>query len=182
MTIRDDGNSRDERFKSYYQKYYRRVVRFYVRAFRFDEHDAEELAQESFMKFYEAMDEYRGDAEWAFIETIARNVGLNKIRSGLTLKRNVKTVPLDDPDIGNRVSTPAPQLDRITRKQMYAAMAELPSGQRECLRPWLDGSSYDEIARALRISQDAVKSRIRDAKRSLRARLGDGVGLPEDDE
>ncbi|HJQ39140.1 MAG TPA: sigma factor, partial [Thermoanaerobaculia bacterium] len=89
---------RDERFKTLYQKYYRRVVRFYVRAFRFAEEDAEELAQEAFLRFYEAMDEYRGDAEWAFFESIARNVAFNKIRWGKTQKRNARTVDIDDPE------------------------------------------------------------------------------------
>lgn len=182
MIIRNGGDGRDERFQSYYQRYYRRVVRFYVRAFRFDERDAEELAQDAFLRFYEAMDEYRGDAEWAFFETVARNLALNKIRAGKTLKRNVKPLDLDDPVVGSRAFTPPPQIDAVRKKQMYAAVGELSAGQRACLRPWLRGFSYDEIARAMRISQDAVKSRIRDAKRSLRARLGDDSSLPEDDE
>lgn len=183
MTIRDGGAGRDERFRSFYKKYYLRVVRFYVRAFRFEEEDAKELAQDVFIRFYEAMDEYRGDAEWAFLETIARNLGCNQIRAGKTIKRNMKTVDLDDPDVlkTNEPSTSGGQVDALRRKQMYEAIAQLPNGQRECLRPWLHGFTYDEIARGLHISLDAVKSRIRDAKRTLRARLGDDSILPEDD-
>jgi RNA polymerase sigma factor (sigma-70 family) len=188
MTIRDDRGTRDDRFRAYYQKYYRRIVRFYVTAFRFTEVDAEDLAQEAFARFYEAMDEYRGDAEWAFFETVARNVAYNRIRSTKTLKRNAKTVDLDNPEVFRNEPQAAPVPDyaerqhaELQRKQMYDAIAELPAGQREALRLWLDGFKYDGIARALRISMDAVKSRIRDAKRVLRARLGDGV-LPEDEE
>jgi DNA-directed RNA polymerase specialized sigma24 family protein len=47
---------------------------------------------------------------------------------------------------------------------------------------WLNEFTYDEIAKFLRISVDAVKSRLRDAKKFLRARLGDGNALPEDEE
>jgi len=188
MKTRNTGDHRDERFKSLYQKYYWRVVRFYVRAFRFSEEDAEELAQEAFLRFYEAMDEYRGDAEWAFFETTARNLAYNKIRWGKTQKRNAKTIDLDDPEFARR-EPPAPDPPDYAERQRLAdqhrrlhdAIAELPAGQRECMLLWLDDFRYDEIAKALRISMDAVKSRLRDAKKLLRARLGDDGKLPEDE-
>jgi len=188
MRIRNGGNDREDRFRLLYQKYYWRVVRFYMRAFRFSEEDAEELTQEAFLRFYEAMDEYRGDAEWAFFETIARNLAYNKIRWGKTQKRNAKTVDLDDPELVRR-EPQAPEPPDYAERQQAAdqqrrlrdAVAELPPGQRECVLLWLDDFQYDEIARALRISLDAVKSRLRDAKRLLRARLGDEGKLPEDE-
>jgi DNA-directed RNA polymerase specialized sigma24 family protein len=43
----------------------------------------------------------------------------------------------------------------------------------------LQDYTYDEIAAALRVTVDAVKSRLRDAKKSLRARLGDAEAFPE---
>jgi RNA polymerase sigma-70 factor (ECF subfamily) len=187
MTSPNGGGSRDERFRPLYQRYYWRIVRFYVRAFRFSQEDAEELTQEAFLRFYEAMDEYRGDAEWAFFETIARNVAFNRIRAGKTQKRNAKTVDIDDPDTPMhepRVAEPdyaERQETAQRRRRLYDAIAALPKGQRECLHLWLDDFKYDEIAAALHISMDAVKSRIRDAKRVLRAKLGDDGMLPEDE-
>jgi RNA polymerase sigma-70 factor (ECF subfamily) len=178
---------RDERFKSLYQKYYRRVVRFYVQAFRLAENDAEELAQEAFLRFYEALDEYRGDAEWAFFETIARNVAYNKIRSQKTAKRGAKTVDIDDPNFNQEPAAPegpdyADRQEDARRKQrLHDAIAQLPAGQRQCLQLWLDELKYDEIAKVLRISVDAVKSRLRDARRLLRERLGEGEALPEEE-
>ena len=186
MKIRN--GERDERFKALYQKYYWRVVRFYVRAFRFAEEDAEELAQEAFLRFYEAMGEYRGDAEWAFFESIARNVAYNRIRSGKTQKRNARTIDIDDPELAGN-EPPAPQEPDYAerqeaarrRKRLYDAISELPPGQRECVQLWLDDFKYDEIATVLRMSMDAVKSRLRDAKRQLRARLGDEGPMPEEE-
>src|SRR4051812_27641443 len=87
--------SRHDRFRSLYQKYYWRIVKFYVRSFRLRQEDAEELAQDAFLRFYQAMDEYRGDAEWAFFETIARNVAYNRIRAQNTAKRSGTKVDLD---------------------------------------------------------------------------------------
>jgi len=178
--------TKEERFKFLYQKYYRRVVRFYLQAFRLSEEDAEELAQEAFLRFYEAMDEYRGDAEWAFFETIARNVAFNKIRSQKTKKRSAKLVDLDndhfsklpapgEPDLADR------QHDELQRRRLRDAIAQLPQGQRETIQLWLDQFKYDEIAKVLQVSVDAVKSRLRDAKKTLRDRLGDGTALPEDE-
>ncbi|HUP59653.1 MAG TPA: RNA polymerase sigma factor [Thermoanaerobaculia bacterium] len=181
-------NDDDDRFKTLYQKYYWRMVRYYVRVFRCTQEDAEELTQEAFLRFYEAMDEYRGDAEWAFFETIARNVAYNRIRSMNTQKRNAKTIGIDDPDFTGREPAAAEEPDyaereqsALRRKQVYDAIDELPRGQRECMLLWLDDFRYDEIASALRISMDAVKSRLRDAKKFLRARLGDDGTLPEDE-
>jgi len=189
MRIRNANNDQDERFRALYQKYYWRVVRFFVRAFRFSEEDGEELAQEAFLRFYEAMDEYRGDAEWAFFETIARNVAYNRIRSAKTRKRSGQTIELDDPqNAGNQPYAPEEpdyaerQHAAVQRRQLYDAIAVLPNGQRECVQLWLDDFKYDEIATALRITMDAVKSRLRDAKKQLRSKLGDDSPLPEEEQ
>jgi RNA polymerase sigma-70 factor (ECF subfamily) len=176
-----------ERFKSLYQKYYRRVVRFLVRAFHLSEEDAEDLAQESFLRFFEAMDEYRGEAEWAFLETIARRVAFNKIRSLRSFKRSAMTVDIDDPNNGVEPAAPAApdyadqQEAVMHRKLLSSAIAALPDGQRQCMQLWLDDFTYDQIAMILRVSMDSVKSRLRDAKKALRARLGDEDSLPEDE-
>lgn len=178
--------TKEERFRTLYQKYYRRVVRFYLQAFRLAEEDAEELAQEAFLRFYEAMDEYRGDAEWAFFETIARNVAFNRIRAQKTKKRSAKLVDIDSENV-SRVPAPREpdfadrQHDELQRRQLRQAIAELPQGQRETIQLWLDQFKYEEIAKFLQVSVDAVKSRLRDAKKALRDRLGDGSALPEDE-
>ena len=182
-----NGEDRDERFRRLYQKHYRRVVKYYVRAFRLSEPDAEELAQDAFLRFYKAMDEYRGDAEWAFLESTARNLALNRIRSRSTLKRNATTVDIDDPNVREEPMAAA-EPDYAERQEMaerkrrlHREIAGLSRAQRQCLQARLAGLSYEEIASGLRISMDAVKSRLRDAKKVLRARLGDDHGLPEDE-
>lgn len=187
MAIRDGGKGRDnELFRSLYQKYYRRMIRMYVYAFRLSEEDAEELAQDAFTRFYEAMEDYRGEAEWAFLETIARRVAFNRIRSRGTLMRGAETVDIDDPRAFTEPAAPAEpdyaerQLDDMRRRQLHAAIDQLSPGQRRCLQLSLEGFKYEEIARTLNITLDAVRSRLRDAKRELRTRLGDT--LPEDDE
>lgn len=185
--VNRNGEDRGERFRRLYQKHYRRMVKYYVRAFRLSEPDAEDLAQEAFVRFYEAMDEYRGDAEWGFFQTIATRLALNRIRSNSTRKRNAPTVDIDDPNVREEPVAPvepdyAERQEAADRKRLlHQEIARLSPAQRQCMQPWLAGFTYDEIARALKISVDAVKSRLRDAKKVLRARLGDDHGLPEDE-
>ena len=187
-TMAHDRGGKDDRFRSLYRKYYLRMVRYFVRGFHCPQEDAEELTQEAFLRFYEAIDEYRGDAEWAFLETVARNVAYNRIRAAKTQKRNVHPVDLDDPDVRNHEPSAPPEADyaerehdAMQRSRLYDAIAQLPAGQRLCLQLWLEELQYDEIANTLRTTIDAVKSRLRDAKKLLRARLGDDATLPEDE-
>lgn len=180
---------RSELFRRLYEKYYRRVIRFYVVVFRLSEQDAEELTQEAFLKFYDAMEEYRGEAEWAFLETTARNLGLNRIRSLSTMKRGaIRPIDLDDPAVKRREPAAPPETDLAERqhqelrlKRMRDAIAQLPAGQRQCMQLWLEDRSFKDIAAILRITVDAVKARLRDARRTLRERLGAEGELPEDE-
>lgn len=179
MTIGNGNGGRDELFRSMYEKYYRRIVWFYVRSFHMSEEDAQDLAQDAFVRFYEAIADYRGDAEWAFLEEIARNVAYNKIRATLAKKRHAPMVDLDDPSFRRGPVAPDNPEKALLRKQLYEQIAALPPGQRQSMLLWLEGFEYKEIASALRITMDAVKSRIRDGKKLLKLRLG--VQLPEDD-
>jgi RNA polymerase sigma-70 factor (ECF subfamily) len=188
MTKRNQGGSGgDDLFRTLYQRYYARMLRYFRTVFRVSEEDAQELTQDAFVRFYKALDEYRGEAEWALLETIARNVGFNRVRSQTTIKRGaVRTESLDAVEAAGSVPR-APQQDPVDRMieqerktKLRQAIATLPKGQRRCLQLWLEDFSYDEIARTLRLSLDAVRSRIRDAKRLLREKLGDESTLPEE--
>lgn len=187
--MRHDGTGGDdeELFRTLYERHYGRMRRFFRGVFRVSEAEAQELTQDSFVRFYRAIDEYRGQSEWALLATIARNVGYNHVRSGSTIKRGaVRPESLDQHDLTEGAAE-AEQTDPVDRliaaeriARMRQAIAALPKGQRDCLQLWLDDVSYEEIAGALEISVEAVRSRIRDAKRSLRARLGDESVLPEE--
>jgi RNA polymerase sigma factor (sigma-70 family) len=185
MTIGNGGGSRDARFDAIYRKYFGRVYRYFRRC-RVSDDEAQDLAQDTFRNFYQSMERYRGDSEWGFLETTALNVLRNWVRSRKTNKRNATVVEIDAPDFSNEPAAPEEpdyaqrQEESINRRRLHEAIAELSPGQRQCMKLWLDDLQYEEIAAALRISMDAVKSRLRDAKRILSARLGDK--LREDEE
>ena len=187
MTARKDGGDGNDRFESVYKRHYARMLRFFRQVFRLSEADAKELTQDSFIRFYKRMDEYDGQAEWALLEEIARNVGLNRIRSVSTIKRGrIHPESLDDGEspkdaVDDKQRHPIDTMIETEQlRQLREAIKELPDGQRQCIQLWLEDLSGEEIARVLRISVVAVKSRIRDAKRALREQLGDESALPED--
>jgi len=177
----------DDLFESLYKRYFARMRRYFQRVFRVTDADAQELTQDSFVRFYKAMDEYRGQAEWALLETIARNVGYNRVRAINTVKRgSVRPESLDDGESEKDAVDPLQRhpidtmIDAERLRRLRQALTELPKGQRQCLQLWLEDLSSEQISRVLRISIVAVKSRIRDAKRALRERLGDEHALPEE--
>ena len=181
--------NRDDRFRQLYGRYHNRLARFFVRNFHVAADEADDLVQETFIRFYRAMDEYRGDAEWAFFETVARNVAYNRIRNSQARKRAIVEESLEsstevasipgDPATGEEFKSPE---DRVVEEEvaadvkhrLSAAIQSLPAGMRECLLLWADGFKYDEIAATLRISTDAVRSRLRDARKHLRQQMGGG--------
>ena len=170
----------DERFEAIYRRHYARVWRYY-RTCRVADDEAHDLAQDAFKRFYERIDLFRGQDEaiWPFLEKIALNVFRNWLRAGKTAKRSANIVELDDPEF--TYEPPAPEgpdyADReqaaLRRGRLHQAVAELPKGQKDCLRLWMEGFTLEEIARSLRVTLDAVKSRLRDARKALRERLGD---------
>jgi RNA polymerase sigma-70 factor (ECF subfamily) len=188
------GSGRDKLFAEIFDRHYARMVR-YLRGYNVPVEDARDLAQEVFARFYERIEQYRGDAEWGFLEKIGRRLLCNWWRDRSALKRTAHLVDIDAPEFADAppaTETPdyAERVDAARhRKLLYDAIAALPVGQQQCLHLWLDGFKFKEIAEVLRVTLDAVKSRLRDARRTLIERLGDhaaaselGRILPEDEE
>jgi RNA polymerase sigma factor (sigma-70 family) len=185
MTTRNDSGVSDNEFEEIFRKYYSRVWR-YFRACRASDDEAHDLAQDAFKRFYERRRQLRGEEAWPFLQSIARSVLLNKLRDQKATKRSAKMVEIDDPEV-TELSAPEEldyaerQEQEMRRNSLYQAAAELPEGQRQSLGLWLGGFKYDEIAAVLGITVDAVKSRLRDAKKQLHARLGTETLLEEEE-
>ena len=178
--------TKDARFEVIYRRWYARVWRYY-RACRISDDEAHDLAQDAFKRFYEHMDSVRSEGEWPFLQKVARTVVLNWIRDRKAAKRSAVVIDIDSPDFTKEPAAEE-ELDyagrqelAARRKALHDAISGLSESQRQCLQLWLDGFQYNEIAAALRITMDAVRSRLRDARKVLRSRLG-GAILPEDDE
>ena len=176
----------DVEFRESFNKYYLRVVHYFEREIGVTRDQAEDLAQDVFARLYKASGDWKADASWPFIATVARVVASNQRQAKKTESRLAQVISIDDlrrnreTSLHLQVEPPARADELLLRKRLHDAIAALSQGQRQCLQLWLDGFKYDEIAAALRISNDAVKSRLRDAKAHLRAQLeGDELQPPK---
>ena len=137
--------------------------------------EALELAQEVFIKAWQALPTWQPDAQFhTWLYRIASNAALDVLRR----RKVVRFVPLDD-DYDAPADQPGPEAQLQARqglRRLDAALARLLPEQREIvLLREVEGLSYDELATTLGIDQGTVKSRLSRARVALAA-LYDGTG------
>jgi RNA polymerase sigma-70 factor (ECF subfamily) len=169
------------------------VVAFFVRRYGVTRDDARDLTQEVYLNVHRNIASYRGDAEWAFLEQIAHNVARNRHRARSTEKRGaMQEVQIDEFHEDYFRHEDDDYVERNERErqqaQLHKAIEQLPDSQREAMMLRLAEHSYSEIQETLKLSPDAVKTRLKDARIRLRKMLGPESGvndllaaLPEDE-
>lgn len=153
-------------FDELLSRYKRPVVNFCYRLLG-DAGDADDVAQEVFVRVYQHIREYRPRGKfttWLF--TLARNGCLDRLR----YRKRHPTAPLDAAPEPASVSREAET--REIGEQIAAAVAQLPEEQRVALvLAEYHGLSYAEIAGVMRCSEKSVEARLYRAKQTLRQRL-----------
>ncbi len=138
--------------------------------------DADDIAQETFVRAWQALDRY--DARYSpytWLRTIATRLAVNELEK--RRRRQTEGGERFDVVAETRASTradPAEELDgREAEERVAEALASLPDEYRAALvlRTY-EELSYEEIARELEIPVGTVMSRIHRARRMLRERLG----------
>lgn len=161
-------------------KYQRRLMRLISRLV-YDRVQAEDLVQESFIKVYRGLADFRG--ECAFYTWLYR-IGLNTAKNYLITqaKRNptfnqtrVELGPTlaDAEDIPD-MNTPDSALEnKQLALAIYSAMNSLTLGERTsiCLRE-LEGLSYEEISIIMQCPVGTVRSRIFRAREEIVEQIG----------
>lgn len=135
--------------------------------------DAEDLAQEVFVKIYRSSGSYVPTASFAtFAFTVARNCWIDFIRRS---KRRGTSCEFDETllVVENEYDSPEERLRRQElEREVGAALARLPEKQRQTLiLAEGQGLKYQEIARIMDIPVGTVKSRIFSAIKTLRESL-----------
>jgi len=159
-------------------KYQHRVLKL-VGRFVSNQAEAEDVAQEAFLKAYRALPSFRGEsAFYTWLYRIAINTAKNSLVA--TRRRPVDfDLDLQDPDQYDRharlkeVDTPERVLlTEEIRQVVQGAMEQLPEDLRTAivLRE-LDGLSYEEIAEAMDCPVGTVRSRIFRAREAIDKRL-----------
>lgn len=158
--------------------YWSRVFGKFVRQFG-DRQEAEDLAQDVFLRLYRSRTRYRPRARlatWVFY--IARNVGKNALRRrqrkrmmpiGLALQAEELAGPRTMTDQSAAPHTPLEraELARLVR----GAVAGLTGRQRRAVELQFENQSYAEIASALAMTPKAAKSLLYRARTELRDSL-----------
>jgi RNA polymerase sigma-70 factor (ECF subfamily) len=148
--------------------------------------DADDVAQETFVRAYQALDRY--DARFTFytwLRTIATRVALNEIakrrrrrtEGGESFETAAETVAGETPDPIDTLSAAELQ------GELQVALAGVPPEYRAVLvLRAQDGLSYAEIAAILDIPPGTVMSRLHRARALVRRALGTQGGIEPDRE
>lgn len=159
-------------------KYQHRVLGVIGRFVK-DHHEAQDVAQEAFIKAYRALSNFRGDS--AFYTWIYR-IAINTAKNHLVAKG--RRPPGSDVDVedaefyaGGEIlhETSGPEntlMKDELEQRIYDAIAELPDDLRTALRlREFDGLSYEDIAAVMACPVGTVRSRIFRAREAVDAQV-----------
>lgn len=131
--------------------------------------EAEDVAQEAFVKTYQALDHFDAQRPFApWLYRIVTNTALNWI------KRRRPEAELDE-ELAPSPTTPTPEAQAITAEtsaRLRAAIAELPPNYRAVIElRHFQGLSYHEMSAVLNAPLSDIKSWLFRARRRLRETL-----------
>lgn len=166
-----------EAFDALVRRHQHRLVN-YLKAMLGSESDAEDVAQEAFVRAYRGLRQFRGQSAF---KTWLFQIATNAARTHLTRRAGRREVPA--PAFADAEQADVPALDPasgedleatvVLRDRLDRALAKLPGEQREAvvLRD-VEGFDYREIAQLLDVPMGTVESRIFRGRQRLKALLG----------
>ena len=166
-----DGNRQafTELMRRYQQRVYwtaRRIVGTHE--------DADDVAQETFVKAYLGLGDFRGDASFfTWLYKIAVNLSLNALR-----KKQVVTYLRESELISRflaRSEDPSEEVERKeTQSRLDRAVAVLPEKQKAVfVLRFFDGLSYEEIADVMKTSVGGLKANYHHALKKIKQSMSD---------
>jgi len=134
--------------------------------------EAEEVAQETFLRAWRSLASFRGEAS---LRTWLLRIAINVSRSAVARHRATEALDeLPEPESLDPAPDRTADLDRA-RRAVRAAVAKLPPRQREvvALKIFSD-MTYGDVATAMDLTTGAVKAHLHQAVVNLRRLMGDG--------
>ena len=160
-------------------KYQRKIMRLLSRMIR-DQAEVEDVAQESFIKAYRALPQFRGES--AFYTWLYR-IAINTARNWLAQNKRRPSAPsayeseegetFNETDNLTDSSNPESEMaSRQIAETVNKAMNDLPEELRNAIvMREIDGMSYEDIAQSMNCPIGTVRSRIFRAREAIATRL-----------
>jgi RNA polymerase sigma-70 factor (ECF subfamily) len=171
--INEVRNGNRQAFTDLMRRYQQRVY-WTARRIVGDHEEADDIAQETFVKAYLALGDFRGDSSFfTWLYRIAVNLSLNVVRKKQVLGY------LRQSEIINRILPAAddPHKDlefAETQTRLEKAIARLPEKQRAVfIMRYYDEMSYEEISRVLKTSVGGLKANYFHALRKVQGDMND---------
>ena len=143
-----------------------------------DRAEAEDMAQEIFLKAYRGLKRFKGASRFStWLYAIASHQCLNQVEARRRRPHSHERAEDDPPAAVDRLADQAPHADVLLERMEFARIvqAELANLTAEhriilVLRD-IQGLAYEEIAEMLRLELGTVRSRLHRARMEMRARL-----------
>ncbi len=156
-----DPENRQKGFEQLIKKYQQKIY-WHIRKMVIDHDDADDVVQETFIKVWQGLQNFRGDAQlYTWIYRIATNESLNFLQK----KRRQNHVPLENDDsldllntLENSISQNYVSGDEIQLK-LQKALLQLPDKQRLVFNmKYYEDMKYEDIAEITGTSVGALKA------------------------
>jgi RNA polymerase sigma-70 factor, ECF subfamily len=167
--VRQIRSGDDNAFDELMRRYEHPVVNFVYRILGNVE-DADDVAQEVFVRVYQNLDTYRPETKFStWLFALARNAAIDRVR---WRERHPTESIESGPELTTSSTSSHDAETREVGEQIAAAVAKLPEDQRTALvLAEYHGLSYAEIAGVMHCSEKSVESRLYRAKQTLRSWL-----------
>ncbi len=171
--IEEVRNGKRRAFTELMRRYQQRVY-WAARRIVGTHEDADDIAQETFVKAYTALGDFRGESSFfTWVYRIAINLSLNAVR-----KRQMVSY-LKENEIINRIfpssDDPSREVEfKETQSRLQEAIARLPEKQRAVfVMRYYDEMSYEEISEVMKTSVGGLKANFFHALRKVREYMTD---------
>ena len=137
-----------------------------------DEHEAEDLAQRAFVRAFEKIADFRGDASFrTWIYRITVNLSLNHLRD------HARTTPQPIAEDAIAVEPRDGAVEAESQRRLRAALEQLPPKQRLVMELRVfEELSFRDVAAIAECSEDAAKANFHHALKRLRTLMTDHEG------
>lgn len=149
---------------------HQRVVFYVARRYVKNDDDAQDIAQNAFVRAWRNAASFRGEASFrTWVLRIASNLALNHARD----RGRWRSDELDAESADHAPLAPDMLADAESSERLRTAISTLPAKQRMVVELRVqDGMSFAEVAAAIDSNEDAAKANFHHALKKLRTILG----------